>query len=189
MVPVQVVEKIYNSELARRNELTVSLSTPLAGLAFLSAASGLIITRFDFAFGGIIQSIICIFAVLCSATIVYFLFRTATKIFSSYKSDGYKFIKMSNDISSEMSSRISEFYSDDFVDDAASKNERLNWESNLQNSMVKKYLFCIDNNEKINDLREQTRKSIGESVTYGVIAFCILIALYLMYAVVKALGL
>lgn len=203
MKAVELASKIYDAEFAHRNEISVSLSTPLGGLALLSSAACIVITKYSFKFSSVTLFLVDLAFLLCCLAFCFFLVRAAWLILYIFKKQDYKYVRVSKEFEEAIRERNSNQDASD-ADEAddedapsveaprltpeadsqlastADKEVELDWEDAVSQKVTRVYLDSAAHNRHLNQMRAARRDDVAFLVLGGVVSFCMILMLYLV---------
>lgn len=173
MQPVELAEKVYQFELSLRSEISSSLSLPVAGLAFLSAASGVLLSNFEFSFNqevfdlwSFVSSSVFTFSMIVLLGSVVFAFWS---IATTFLSNGYASLKPSDEFEELWQA----------AKDGGAEEEFLN---GLNNQLLTNYTSFARNNHDLNTQRDNRRSQIVLALKIGIVAFAVGYIVFLLEA-------
>ncbi|WP_417483982.1 hypothetical protein [Maricaulis salignorans] len=175
MRPVELAEKVYQFELSLRSEISSSLSLPVAGLAFLSAASGVLLSNFSFAFDSpgatlmeIAGSLVFAVAMLILLASVVFAFWS---IASTFLGNGYESLRPAENF-------------EQLWNDAREGGAEEEFIEGLNEQLLTNYTNFARNNNRLNKERDHRRQRIVLALKIGIVAFSVGYIVFLIEAAI-----
>ena len=176
MRAVDLVEKIYQYELALKNEIAISLNVPITLMSFFGAAVGACFLSFHYNFTGIklflqkgklsgdvTLDILFIFSSLVVATLLLY---SVVTWFKAYTQPSYTYLR-----TNERYERLAD-------DDGLNAVARQDLENDLEKILIKKLVACNQNNSQINNIRINARNHLTQVMQFAAYAFLVSMLLF-----------